>query len=40
MIEDAKKEIISLVVLATEKILKDEYSKGIDSKIIKKVSKM
>ena len=39
MVEDAKKEIVSLVVRATEKLLEQEDTKGFDEKVIKHITK-
>jgi F-type H+-transporting ATPase subunit b len=40
MMEDAKKEIVSLVVSATEKVLADHNDKSINEKTLKNISKM
>ena len=38
MVEEAKSEIVSLVVAATEKVLKDQASTAVTEKAIKKIS--
>ncbi len=38
MVEEAKSEIVSLVVAATEKVLKDQASTAVTEKAVKKIS--